>query len=354
MSKDHKEKIRVGITQGDINGIGLEVIIKAFQDPMMYDLCLPILYGSTRAIGYHKKAIEQEDFNYQRIDSADQAHPRKFNLINCINDEPKIDLGQSTTDGGRFAHESLKAAAADLKAGKIDVVVTAPVDKHSLDLVGFGYPGQTEFFTDAFDAKESLMILVGEKLKVALVTGHVPVKDIAANLTKEKIVKKLKLFNASLKQDFGICKPKIAVLSLNPHAGDGGLIGKEDEEIIKPALQEAEKQNIFVQGPYPADGLFGSQNYAQFDGILAMYHDQGLAPFKALSFGGGVNFTAGLPVIRTSPDHGTAYDIAGKGQASPDSFRQAIYAACDIYRLRNEYKELTANPLKQGVYKEDN
>lgn len=354
MGKEHEDKIKVGITQGDINGIGLEVIMKAFSDPLMYDLCVPILYGSTRAIGYHKKALELEDFNFHRVDSAEQAHHKKFNLINVINDEPKIDLGESTADGGRFALESLKAAAVDLSKGKIDVVVTAPVDKHSLDLVGFGFPGQTEFFTDAFETKESLMILVGEKLKVALVTGHVPVKDIAVNLTKEKIVKKLKLFNASLKQDFGIRKPKIAVLSLNPHAGDGGLIGKEDEEIIKPALKEAERLNIFAQGPYPADGLFGSQNYAQFDGILAMYHDQGLAPFKALSFGGGVNFTAGLPVIRTSPDHGTAYDIAGKNQASPDSFRQAIYTACDIFRLRNEYKELTANPLKHGVLKEDN
>ncbi len=353
MGKNQEDRIKVGITQGDVNGVGLEIVMKAFQDPLMYDLCTPVLYGSTKAIAYHKKAIDMEDFNYQRVDSADKALPKKFNLINCINDEPKIELGQSTEDGGRFALESLKAAAVDLSTGKIDVVVTAPVDKHSLDLVGFGFPGQTEFFTNTFENKESLMILVGEKLKVALVTGHVPVKDITANLTKEKIVQKLKLFNASLKQDFGIRKPKIAVLSLNPHAGDGGLIGKEDEEIIKPALQEAEKQNIFVQGPYPADGLFGSQNYAQFDGILAMYHDQGLAPFKALSFGGGVNFTAGLPVIRTSPDHGTAYDIAGKGQASPDSFRQAIYTACDIFRLRNEYKELTANPLKQGVYKGD-
>lgn len=354
MGREHEDKVKVGITQGDINGIGLEVVMKAFQDQLMFDICTPVLYSSTKAIGYHKKTLGFDDFNYHRIDDADQAHHRKMNVINCINDEPKIELGQSTADGGKFALEALKAAATDLRSGKIDVVVTAPVDKHSLDLVGFGFPGQTEFFASEFDAKESLMILLGDNLRVALVTGHVPVKDIAASVTKEKIVQKLKLFNQSLKQDFGIRKPKIAVLSLNPHAGDGGLIGKEDDEVIKPALQEAERLGIFVQGPYPADGLFGSQNYKQFDGVLAMYHDQGLAPFKALNFGGGVNYTAGLSVIRTSPDHGTAYDIAGKNEASPDSFRQALYAACDIARLRKEYEEITANPLKKGVYRSDN
>lgn len=351
MSKE--DNIKVGITQGDINGVGLEIIIKTFQDNMMFDICTPVLYSSTRVVSYHKKVLEAEDFNYHRIDSADNAANKKLNLINLSDDEPKIELGQANEDGGKFAMQALKAAAKDLKEGKIDVVVTGPVDKHSLDKVGFGFPGQTEFFTKEFGAEESLMILVGEKLKVALVTGHVPVKDIASNITKEKIVKKLKIFNKSLKEDFRIRKPKIAVLSLNPHAGDKGVIGKEDDEIIRPAIEEAERQNILAIGPYSADGLFGSRNFLNFDGILAMYHDQGLAPFKALSFDSGVNFTAGLPVVRTSPDHGTAYDIAGKNIAEPDSLRHAIYTACDIFRTRNEYKELSANPLKQGVYKED-
>lgn len=353
MGRQREDKIRVGITQGDINGVGLEVIIKTFQDNMMFDMCTPILYSSTRAISYHKKVLEADDFNYQRVDSADKAVPKRLNLINCTDDEPNIELGQANEDGGKFALLALKAASKDLKEGKIDVVVTAPVDKHSLDKVGFGFPGQTEFFTKEFGAQDSLMILVGEKLKVALVTGHVPVKDIASNITKELILKKLKIFNKSLKEDFGVRKPKIAVLSLNPHAGDKGVIGKEDDEIVRPALEEAERQNILAIGPYPADGLFGSRNFLNFDGILAMYHDQGLTPFKALCFDSGVNFTAGLPVIRTSPDHGTAYNIAGKNEAEPDSFRHAIYAACDIFRTRNEYKELSANPLKQGVYKED-
>lgn len=343
-------KIRVGITHGDINGVGYEVILKTFSDPTMLELCTPIIYGSPKVAAYHRKAMDIQT-NFSIVNSADDAQPDKLSIVNCTEDELKVELSKPTPEAGKAALDALERALQDYREGMIDVLVTAPINKHTIQSETFAFPGHTEYIEERLgDGAKSLMILMKDDFRVALVTGHIPVSQIASTITKELIQEKLAIFNHSLKQDFAIGAPRIAVLSLNPHAGDEGLLGKEEEEIIIPALKEMAAKGILCYGPYPADGFMGSGNFTHFDGVLAMYHDQGLAPFKALAMDEGVNYTAGLPVIRTSPAHGTAYDIAGKGLASEDSFRQAIYVAIDVFRNRLRDKEAHANPLRKQYY----
>ena len=347
------DKIRVGITVGDLNGIGLEVIIKTLIDNRILQVCTPIVYGSSKVASFHRKALGVSDFSFFPIRDADQANPKNANLVNCWEEEVAIELGKPSSIAGKYALKSLEAAINDIKRNKTDVLVTAPIDKHTIQSDKFNFPGHTEYLAEQFQVKENLMLLVSDSLRVGVVTGHVPVNKISSLLSTELIIKKIRILNKSLIEDFGIRKPKIAVLGLNPHAGDKGLIGDEEAKIIIPAINKAKEDNLLVFGPYPADGFFGSGNFKNFDGILGMYHDQGLVPFKTLSFGSGVNFTAGLPIVRTSPDHGTGYDIAGKNIASEDSFRQALYLACDIFKNRIEHKELTSNPLKISILKRE-
>lgn len=344
--------IKVGITHGDINGIGYEVILKTFSDARVAELCTPIIYGSSKIAAYHRKALELPPVNMNIISQAEDAGINRVNIINCVDDETKVELAQSTTIAGEAAFLSLEAAVADLKRGAVDVLLTAPINKHNIQNDQFHFPGHTEYLEERFGGvgRKALMILMKDNLRVALVTGHIPLSEVPSKITVEDIVSKLRIFNQSLKQDFGIVKPRIAVLSLNPHAGDDGLLGKEEETIIIPAMQEVEKRGVMSFGPYAADGFFGSQMYDKFDGVLAMYHDQGLAPFKTLAMDDGVNYTAGLSIVRTSPAHGTAYDIAGQNIASEESFRQALYAALDIYRNRLIFREATANPLRKQYF----
>ena len=343
-------KIRVGITQGDINGVGYEVILKAFSDPMMLDLCIPVIYGSPKVAAYHRKAMDIPT-NFSIIGSASEAAPGRLYIVNCIDEELKVELSKPTAEAGQAALAALEKAIAEYKEGLIDVIVTAPINKHTIQSEEFAFPGHTEYIEQKLgEGEKALMILMKNDFRVALATGHLPVSQIATTLTKELIEEKLRIFHRSLKLDFDISAPRIAVLSLNPHAGDNGLLGKEEEEIIAPAIKEASAKGILCYGPYPADGFMGSGNYTYFDGILAMYHDQGLAPFKALAMDEGVNYTAGLPVVRTSPAHGTAYDITGKGVASEDSFRQAIYVAIDVFRNRQRDKNARSNPLRKQYY----
>ena len=326
--------IRVGITHGDINGIGYEVILKTFSDQRMTELCVPIIYGSSKVAAYHRKALDLPAVNINVVSRAEEAGLNRVNIINCVEDDIKVELTQSTPVAGRAAYKALEAAVADLKSGAIDVLVTAPINKHNIQNAQFHFPGHTEYLEQTLgDGQKALMILMTDTLRVALVTGHIPVSQVPSQITVENIVTKLQVFNQSLKQDFTIIKPRIAVLALNPHAGDNGVIGNEEAEIIKPAMEEAERLGVMSFGPFPADGFFGSKMYEDFDGVLAMYHDQGLAPFKALAMEEGVNYTAGLPFVRTSPAHGTAYNIAGQNLASESSFRQAVYTALDVYRL---------------------
>ena len=339
-------KIRVGITQGDINGIGYEVILKAFEDPTMLELCTPIVYGSPKIMTYHRKALELET-SFTIINSASEAVHGKLNVVNCCEDEVKVELGKPSKESGKAAFDALEKAMTEYKEGKFDVLVTAPIHKQMIQSESFTFPGHTEYIEQSIGEGKALMILANDCLRVALATGHVPVSKIATTLTQELIVEKLTTFNAALKRDFGIDAPRIAVLALNPHAGDGGVIGTEEETIITPSIKAAREQGIICFGPYPADGFMGSGAFSHFDGVLAMYHDQGLAPFKTLAMENGVNFTAGLPIIRTSPDHGTAFDIAGKNMASADSFRQALYMAIDIYRNRQSDAEANKNPLRK-------
>lgn len=345
MSQDTEGLIKVGISIGDTNGIGLEVIMKTFSDHRILQSCTPVIYGSAKTVSFHRKALNLPDFNYQTIRSNNDIIIRKINLINCWDDEIKNDFGIQNEIGGKYAFLSLKSAVADLIDKKVDVLVTAPINKKNMQQDGFNFQGHTEYLAAQAKTDNYNMMLVSDAMRIAFVTGHIPVKNVSAQITKEKIVAKLKVMHDSLRKDFGIRKPKIAVLALNPHAGDSGLIGTEEIDVIAPAIQDAKNLNMMVSGTYSADGFFGSGQYKKFDGILSMYHDQGLTPFKAISFNSGVNFTAGLPFVRTSPDHGTGYDIAGKGIASEDSFREAIYLAIDIYNKRAEYEEINANPL---------
>jgi 4-hydroxythreonine-4-phosphate dehydrogenase len=348
MLERKNDRIRVGITGGDPHGIGIETIIKIFEDARMTDHCTPIIYTHPEVIKAHKRAIHSEEFLYNTIQTAAEALPKKVNVINVWKDfkEP-INIGKPDKEAGRMAFKSLEAAAADLASNKIDVLVTAPIDKDTIQSKDFQFPGHTEYLAKMAGTQKVLMFLVSDTLKVGIVTGHLPLKDVAQNISKERILEKLNLMHESLIRDFGVHAPRIAVLGLNPHAGDNGLIGAEEKEIINPAVKEAAERGMLVFGPFGADGFFGSGTYKKYDAVLAMYHDQGLGPFKAIAFDTGVNYTAGLPVVRTSPDHGTAYDLAGKGQADESSMRAAIFMACDIYRKQREYKTYASNPLQR-------
>ncbi|MBT8221113.1 MAG: 4-hydroxythreonine-4-phosphate dehydrogenase PdxA [Bacteroidia bacterium] len=340
-------KIKIGITIGDVNGVGLEVILKTIADERILKQISPLIYGSSKIVSYHKNIIGLQDLHFKSIGSAKDAYRDRINIVNCWNDNVTITLGKPSEESGKFAKMALEKSVEDLTNGDIDALVTGPIHKEAMQMAGFEYVGHTEMLTEASGNSESLMFMVSEDVRIGLVTNHIPISDISKNISKENILKKLQIMNDSLKMDFGITKPMIAVLGLNPHAGDGGTIGKEDEEIIRPAVVEGKKNGMMVFGPYSADGFFGSTQYKKFDGILAMYHDQGLIPFKSLTFGSGVNFTAGLKIIRTSPDHGTAYDIAGQNIADYSSFRNAVYLAIDINHNRKNYKEMHANRLKK-------
>lgn len=342
------QKIKVAITNGDPNGIGMETIIKVFSDTRMAENIVPIIYSHPEIIRVNKKALNIDDFHHTTINAANEAIPKKVNLINIARDlKINVEFGKASRDAGSFAFKSLECAVNDLAANKVDVLVTAPIDKDTIQSKDFSFPGHTEYLSKIAGTEDVLMFLVSPILKIGVVTGHVPLKDVSSQLTKEKIIGKLKLMRESLLRDFGISTPRIAVLGLNPHAGDNGLIGQEEKEIILPAIREVADKGHYVFGPYGADGFFGSGAYSRFDAVLAMYHDQGLAPFKTLAFESGVNYTAGLPIVRTSPDHGVGYDIAGKGTADESSLRAAIYMACDIYKKRKEYREFTSNPLQK-------
>ena len=349
---NENQKPIIGISLGDANGIGPEVIIKALADARMLEYCTPVIYGSLSVINYHRKTMEGVAFNANQIREVKEAHPNRINLINCWQETIRITLGTASEETGRYALMSLEAMMADAREGKLDAIIIAPIDKATIQSDTFKFAGHTEYITQALGKEDSLMFLHGEHFKLAVATGHIPLKEVAEKITSELIYKKIKLMHQSLKVDFNIRKPKIAVLGLNPHAGDNGLLGTEDIDIIAPAIARAKKEDLIVFGPYPADGYFGAHTYHQFDGTLAMYHDQGLIPFKFANFETGVNFTAGLPVVRTSPDHGTAYNIAGKNEANEQSFREAIYLACDIVKNRRMQIEVTKNPLKSQLVKE--
>lgn len=342
---EHK-KIKLGITHGDINGIGYEVIIKTFSDSRMFDFCTPVLYGSSKVATYHKNLLSlHQDVAFNVIADADAAAEKKFNVVNLTDEEVKIDIGRSTEIAGELSRRALEAACKDLKEGKIDVLVTAPINKKNIQSPTFDFPGHTEYLSHQFGSS-SLMIMVCESVRIGIVTNHLALRDVPSTLTHNLLCDKLMLMNESLKRDFGITMPKIAVLALDPHAGDNGVIGDFDGVVMKPVIEEMQAKGILAYGPYPSDGFFGSREFNNFDGVLALYHDQGLIPFKLMSFSEGVNFTAGLPYVRTSPAHGTAYDIAGKDKANEQSFRSAVYQACQILRHRREYDELTADRLK--------
>lgn len=336
---------RVGITHGDTNGIGYEIILKAFAENAMFELCTPVVYGSAKVAAYHRKGLALET-NYRTVTSAEEAEEGCLNLVNCFEEEVRIEFGQVSAEAGHAAFLALERATEDLRAGRIDVLVTAPICKQAIQSADFRFPGHTEYLSDRLGGDdEPLMILANSLMRVALATAHVPHKDVAAALTAETVERKIGQLYRSLRRDFLLSAPRVAVLGLNPHNGDGGALGTEEQDVIVPAIAAAVQAGIPCFGPYSADGFFGSGMYTHFDGVLAMYHDQGLAPFKALSMDDGVNFTAGLPFVRTSPDHGTAFDIAGRGEASEASLRQAIYMALDIYRNRKADDAAYADPL---------
>ena len=340
---DNAEKIIVGISLGDINGIGIEVILKTFEDKRMLEFCTPVIFGSTKVISYHKKALNNST-NIHGINSINQITHGKVNLMNIWKEEVPINIGVSTETSGSFALKSLTSAVNSLKKGEVDVLLTAPINKENIQSDKFDFPGHTEFLENELEGN-SLIILLTNELRIGLITGHIPISKVSESISSELILQKVETMHKSLKEDFGISKPKIAILGLNPHCGDKGVIGKEDDEIIRPTITKIKETGKLIYGPYAADGFFGSKTHKQFDGVLAMYHDQGLAPFKALSFGNGVNFTAGLSKIRTSPDHGTGFDIAGKNIANSDSFKEALFTSLKIFKHRKEYKQLTKNTL---------
>lgn len=338
------DKLKIGISIGDINGVGLEVILKTLANPKIQDRCVPVVYGSSKVISYHKNIVGV-DFPFQSIRAASQVFNDRINIVNCWQENVNITLGKPSDVSGRYAFKSLEVATQDLKGGFIDALVTAPINKEAMKMAGFPFPGHTEYLTQQLEVDESLMLMVSNALRVGLVTNHLPIAQVAKSITRERVMRKIQIMHDSLKVDFAVDKPIIAVLGLNPHAGENGVIGEEEERIIRPAIVEMKKRGIMVVGPFPADGFFGSGQYNKYDGILAMYHDQGLIPFKALSFGSGVNYTAGLPAVRTSPDHGTAYDIAGKNEADPSSFREALFLAIDIAQNRFEHSDMYKNAL---------
>lgn len=341
--------LKIGITHGDINGIGYEVILKMLDDNRILELCTPIIYGSAKIVSFYRKALGLQQQQVYQIKDADDARAGVVNVINVVGEDCKVEPGQSTKEAGAAAFAALERGVQDVSAGKIAAIVTAPINKDNIQGELFTFPGHTEYLEASVGGK-ALMILFNRDMRVALVTTHLPLNKISENVTAERIVEKLKIFKESLCKDFGIVQPRIAVLSLNPHAGENGLLGSEEQEVIVPAINTAHEQGIECYGPYAADGFFGAGQFKHFDGILAMYHDQGLAPFKALAMDSGVNYTAGLPIVRTSPAHGTGYDIAGQGKASEQSMREALYAAIDVARNRERYEEMTANPLRKQYF----
>lgn len=345
-----KKQIKVGITHGDTNGIGYEVIFGALEDLRINEICTPVVYGSKKLSAYHKKSLNFADFHFNYIDKAEDSKKNKPNLIDVCDEELEVEFGASTKDSAKAAFQSLEKATEDLKNGAIDVLVTAPINKDGIQDAGFNFPGHTEYLADKFGA-QSLMFMVSERARVAVVTGHIPISEVASQLSAEKIEEKLRIMHQSLISDFNIRKPKIALLGLNPHAGDNGLLGKEDIEIITPVIKKMKNEKILAFGPFSADGFFGNGSHHQFDAVLAMYHDQGLIPFKTISFGEGVNFTAGLSGIRTSPDHGTGFDIAGKKTADPSSMLHAIFTGISIFKVRTMNKELLENQIEPNLWK---
>lgn len=344
------DRIKVGVTIGDINGIGPEVIIKTFLDDRILALCTPIIYGASKVVSYHKNIVN-DDFRFNQLKWGEKPFEGKVNVVNCWQEAVTINLGTASKEGGVYAIKALDRAVQDLKDGYIDALVTAPINKYSMQLADFPYKGHTEYLTDSFGIKESLMFMVYDHLRIGVATNHIPVEEIVTTLDRQTLTQKIQIMHDSLVKDFGLEKPKIAILGLNPHAGDAGVIGEEEIQILKPVIEEMKEKGVLVMGPFAADGFFGSSAYVKFDGIMAMYHDQGMVPFKLLAFGKGTNFTAGLPIVRTSPDHGTGFDLAGKNKADPASFRQALFTAIDLARNRKNYIEDHANPLvRKNIY----
>ncbi|WP_234734899.1 4-hydroxythreonine-4-phosphate dehydrogenase PdxA [Tellurirhabdus bombi] len=361
--KPQPDRLVIGITLGDYNGIGPEVILKALQHNRLNKICTPVVYGSMRVLNRYRNMLQQsglqlKDWNLNGIQHIGQANPKFTNVITCWGDQSgqngtaekekpnqEVQPGKVTEEAGQAALACLVRATEDLKAGHLDAIVTAPINKHNIQTETFSFPGHTEYFADAFEVKDNLMFLVSSTLRVGVVTGHIPLGRVRSNITRERVQQKLHLMYQSLRNDFGIQKPRIAVLGVNPHAGEEGLLGNEEQEILKPLIQDLRNKGLLIYGPYASDGFFGTQSYRKYDAVLAMYHDQGLIPFKTLAFDEGVNFTAGMPVVRTSPDHGTAYDIAGKNMADENSMLQAIYLACDVARYRKEMAEINKNAL---------
>jgi 4-hydroxythreonine-4-phosphate dehydrogenase len=347
-----QEKVIVGISQGDVNGIGLEVVLKTLMDPTIIEVCTPVLFSSQKTVSYYRKVLGLEEFNFAPIKDLAQINTKKVNVFVCYDEEVNIEMGKSTEIAGKYAFQSLEKATQALVDKKIDVLVTAPINKSNIQSPDFKFVGHTEYLGSKLGGDPLMLMCTDSGLRIAVVTGHIPLKDIASKITIETVSKKISQLHESLVKDFGVRKPKIAVLGLNPHAGDGGAIGNEDKDVITPAIQKLNLNGI-IYGPYSADGFFGNRAYEQFDGILAMYHDQGLIPFKTLAFNEGVNFTAGLNSIRTSPDHGTGYDIAGKNIANDQSFKKAMYTAIDIFKNRRLQAEISENPLAFGTFKKE-
>jgi 4-hydroxythreonine-4-phosphate dehydrogenase len=343
---ENEMKPIIGISTGDLNGIGYEIILKALSDNRINEILIPVVYGLAKVVSFNKKVLNLSELNFNIIKRVDSLNPKKANLVNLHDNEIKIEFGKPDTVAGEQAFYSLEAAIADLQKGSINALVTAPINKKTIQSANFHFPGHTEYLSEKFGVNNSLMLMVNNNLRIGVITGHIPVNEISNTITSELVFQKIEILSKSLTVDFGIRSPRIALLGLNPHAGDDGLIGSEEKSIIIPAIERAKKQGHLVFGPYPADGFFGSSTFNRFDGILAMYHDQGMLPFKTLSFESGVNYTAGLPFIRTSPAHGTAFEIAGKDMASPESFRAAMYLACDIWKNRREHEAISSNPLK--------
>ncbi|WP_373058029.1 4-hydroxythreonine-4-phosphate dehydrogenase PdxA [Zunongwangia sp. H14] len=341
----HAQKIKLGISIGDLNGIGSEIVLKTFDDSRMLDFCTPVIFASAKIITFLKKQYKLS-LNFQGVDEASKAIDGKINVVNVWKENVNINFGEEDPKVGEYAFLSLEAATNALKNDEIDVLVTAPINKSSIQSEKFNFPGHTNYLAQELEG-DSLMFMITDTLKIGLLTDHVALKDIASVITPELIERKIAIIHETLKQDFRVEKPKIAVLGINPHSGDNGVIGKEDEEVLKPTLQKIREKGKLVYGPYSADSFFGSKNYKNFDAVVASYHDQGLIPFKTLSFGNGVNFTAGLSKVRTSPDHGTAFEIAGTNSANINSFKEAVFKAIEIYKCRKEYKKLTKNPLKK-------
>ena len=342
------QHIKIGISVGDINGIGPEIIIKAFADKRVLSNVTPIIYGSKKIFTEQHNLLELNNVAINYMSSTHEASKKQVNVLQVWEDNFTLNPGEFSKIGGEYAYKSLKAATTDLASNKVDVLVTAPINKENIQSSGFDFPGHTEYLAKLSNVDEALMLMCGEDLRVGVVTGHIPLNSVSSALSEELVLDKIVQMNNSLVKDFMISKPKIGVLGLNPHAGENGLLGDEENKIITPAIQKAKSMGILAYGPFPADGFFGSSTFREFDGVLAMYHDQGLIPFKSMTFGSGVNFTAGLPIVRTSPDHGVAYDLVGKNKASASSFRNAVYMARDIYNNRELYKEIHSNPLPVG------